>query len=72
MLYINHPDVQVQSLDLDGALVVDAHPGAAITIDGLRVRNRGWEWQALKKGNSAAEHERIRYGNVGTHIALHA
>lgn len=64
MLYINHFDVQVQSLDLDGALVVEAEPGASITIDGLQVHNRGWEWQPLKEGNSAAEHERIRYANT--------
>lgn len=60
MLYINHPDVQVRSLDLDGAMVVEAHPGTTITIDGLQVCNRGWEWQPLKEGSSAAEHERIR------------
>ncbi|KAL3138028.1 hypothetical protein ABBQ38_005262 [Trebouxia sp. C0009 RCD-2024] len=60
MLYIDHFDVQVQSLDLDGALVVEAQPGASVTIDGLQVHNRGWEWQPLKEGNSAAEHEKIR------------
>ena len=60
MLYINHADVHVQSLDLDGALVVEAQPGSTITIDGLYIHNQGWEWQPLKEGNGSAEHERIR------------
>lgn len=70
MLYIDHFDVQVQSLDLDGALVVEAQPGASVTIDGLQVHNRGWEWQPLKEGNSAAEHEKIRYANTAADIVL--
>lgn len=60
MLHISHSDVQVQSLDLDGALVVEAQPGTAITINGLKVQNEGWEWQALSDGDDAAEHEKIR------------
>ena len=62
VLYINHPDVQVQSLDLQGALVVEAQQGTAITIDGLKIQNEGWEWQPLHDNDTAAEHEMIRYG----------
>ena len=60
MLCITHPDVYVHCLDLDGALVVEGQQGGTITIDGLQIHNKGWEWQSLKEGNSAAEHERIR------------
>lgn len=60
MLYINHSDVYVKSLDLDGALVVEGQQGSTVTIDGLQVHNKGWEWQPLKESSSTAEHERIR------------
>lgn len=60
MLCINHPEVYVRSLDLDGALVVEGQHGSTITIDGLQIHNEGWEWQSLSEGNSAAEHEKIR------------
>lgn len=60
VLCINHPDVYVCSLELDGALVVEGREGSTITIDGLQIHNEGWEWQSLKEGNSAAEHEKIR------------
>ena len=60
MLYINHSDVAVECLDLDGALVVEGQQGSSITIDGLQVHNEGWEWQPLEDSSSAAEHERIR------------
>lgn len=60
MLCITHPDVYVHSLDLDGALVVEGQQESTITIDGLQLHNEGWEWQSLKEGNSAAEHEKIR------------
>ena len=34
-------DVRLESLDLDGTLVVRAAPGAAVVVTGLRVRNGG-------------------------------
>lgn len=60
MLCITHPDVYVHSLELDGALVVEGQQQRTINIDGLKIHNEGWEWQSLKEGNSAKEHEKIR------------
>ncbi len=61
MLYINHADVQVQSLDLKGALVIEGQQGVVITIDGLQVNNKGWEWRALRDSDDSEEHQKIRY-----------
>lgn len=60
MLYINHAGVQVLSLDLNGALVVEGGLGANITIDGLKVNNAGWEWHALTENEASEEHQKIR------------
>ena len=60
VLYINHAGVQVCSLDLKGALVVEGRPGADITIDGLKVDNAGWEWHALTDNEASEEHQKIR------------
>jgi UDP-sugar pyrophosphorylase len=37
-------DVEVSGLDLDGALVLRATQGAKLSVRGLNVRNRGWEF----------------------------
>jgi hypothetical protein len=36
-------DVVIRSLDLDGALIVRCVRGKKVVIDGLVVKNRGWE-----------------------------
>ena len=61
MLHIDHADVQIQSLQLDGALVVRADHDSPIVIDDLNVNNQGWEWRPLTDGDDAAEHEKIRF-----------
>jgi len=60
MLYINHADVQVRSLDLRGALVVEGQQDVDITIDGLQVDNAGWQWHALQDTDNSKEHQKIR------------
>ena len=62
VLVINAPDVAMESLVLDGALVVDAVPGASVTIDGLSVDNSGWKWMALKPDKPMKEEWAIRWG----------
>jgi UDP-sugar pyrophosphorylase len=52
--------LRINSLDLDGALVVDTAPEAHLTIDGLRVQNAGWKWQALKPDKPMTEEQFIR------------
>jgi UDP-sugar pyrophosphorylase len=59
-LVVNGAGVRIKSLDLDGAMVVDAAPGAAVCIDGARVRNAGLKWQALKPEKPMTEEQFIR------------
>ena len=59
-LVISGADVSIRGLDLDGAMVVEAGPGARVVIDGARVRNGGWRWQALKPEKPMTEEQSIR------------
>lgn len=43
-LILDGPDIHIKNLRVDGALVVKAAPGAHVTIDGLTVSNKGWQW----------------------------
>ena len=49
-LIIRGSNVSIQDLDLDGTLTAEAGQYATITIDGARIKNRGWAWQPVKKG----------------------
>merc|ERR1712137_106403 len=52
MLMVTGPGasrVKIESLDLDGALVIDVSAGGQITIDGLCIRNDGWVWCGLEE-----------------------
>lgn len=60
MLYINHANVQVRSLDLRGALVVEGQQDVDITINGFQVNNAGWQWLALQDSDNSEEHQKIR------------
>ena len=66
-LVISGADVHIKSLDLDGALVVDAAPGARLVIDGLRVQNKGWKWQALNPNKPMTEEQMIRFACLPHH-----
>lgn len=52
--------VVFKALDLDGALTVDAAPGARIVVDGLSVRNAGWAAIELNDDKPAPEELRMR------------
>lgn len=60
VLVVNGRDVTIESLRLDGALVVDAVPGAHLTIDGLHVHNDGWRWMGLSPNKPMTEIMAIR------------
>ncbi|CAL5221642.1 g3868 [Coccomyxa viridis] len=59
-LVIEEGDVEIKSLDLDGALVVPKTGGAKVTVDGLKVQNAGWKWRALKPDKPMTEEQYIR------------
>lgn len=56
-LVVTGEDIRVQNLELDGALVIDVADGASLRIDGLAVRNRGWEFVELSDAEQAAAEE---------------
>ena len=60
MLYINHDDVEVRSLNLKGALVVDEQQSGKVLLDNLNIDNQGWEWRATEATDDAEEHQKIR------------
>lgn len=61
VLVINGADVHIKALSVDGALVVNAVPGAHVTLDGLEVQNQGWRWMGLHPNKPMTEEEAIRY-----------
>lgn len=54
------PAITLASVDIDGALVIDAVPGAIVTLDGVTVRNGGWRYIELSDDKPAAEEARMR------------
>lgn len=57
-LVLDGEGIRVESLDLDGALVVKAGPKARVVVRDAVVRNGGWRLVAI--GEEAVEEERIR------------
>eukprot|EP00296_Roombia_truncata_P000033 JP435690.1.p1 GENE.JP435690.1~~JP435690.1.p1 ORF type:complete len:598 (-),score=237.10 JP435690.1:235-1974(-) len=54
-------DVTIKSLTLDGALYIEAAPGARVVVDGLKVTNKGCALKAVDPNDtSIAESMRIR------------
>lgn len=52
--------VVIEALDLDGALIITAVPGANVTVRRLRVANAGWPIVPLAPGASSPDWVRIR------------
>lgn len=42
-------DITIESLNLDGALWIEAVEGARITVHDLSVKNEGWQFVALSE-----------------------
>lgn len=63
VLVLSGRDIQIKSLELEGALFAEVGPRASLVIEGATVKNRGWAWQAVKEGpgkRPATEEEAIR------------
>jgi len=69
-LVLDGANIFIKSLRLNGALVIKAAPGAKVTVDGLTVSNKGWEWKALEEGEAAEEYLQIRGFRLRCHEAL--
>jgi len=60
-LVLDGADISIVGLQLDGALVVKAVPGAVVTIEKLAVKNAGWRWELIdEKDPAIPEVDRIR------------
>lgn len=57
-LVVRGSGVTIHSLVLDGALEVEAEPGASIDVRALVVCNRGWEFRELSDAEMAAADEK--------------
>jgi UDP-sugar pyrophosphorylase len=57
-LIVEGAGVKIESLELDGALVIKACPGAFVTVKDLKVSNKGWRFE--KCGADAPEIDRLR------------
>eukprot|EP00545_Synedropsis_sp_CCMP1620_P009265 CAMPEP_0119009560 /NCGR_PEP_ID=MMETSP1176-20130426/4452_1 /TAXON_ID=265551 /ORGANISM="Synedropsis recta cf, Strain CCMP1620" /LENGTH=686 /DNA_ID=CAMNT_0006962097 /DNA_START=118 /DNA_END=2178 /DNA_ORIENTATION=+ len=62
--------IVIKHLDLDGALVINACDGAQVTVDGLKVSNKGWVFEEVGddvpetvsiRGYTMAKHETAEY-----------
>lgn len=52
-LLLDGEQVEVGALRLDGALIVQAVPGAKVRVDGLSVSNSGWSFRPLRPEEDA-------------------
>eukprot|EP00912_Choanoflagellata_sp_UC4_P002300 UC4_evm2s1447 len=59
-LVVRGEGVTIGSLDLDGALVIEAARGTKLHVDGLVVRNKGWRRSALRDEYDYPEELKIR------------
>jgi hypothetical protein len=50
----------IRDLQVDGALVIRTGNDSHVTVNGLRVQNKGWELQELDPNVEYPEHVRIR------------
>ena len=56
-LVVRGAAVEIHSLELDGALVIEVADGASLVINSLAVKNDGWEFRELSDDEQAREEE---------------
>lgn len=59
-LVLEGQHLKVKNLDLDGALVIRTGPDCHVTVDGLKVQNKGWELEEIPEGADVPETVAIR------------
>jgi len=59
-LVVEGPDVKIQALDLNGALIIKAVPGAVVDIQHLKVHNDGYSLVPLEAGETVEDSIKIR------------
>lgn len=66
-LVLKGDKVEIKDLDLDGALVVLVSDEAELTIDGLKVENKGWTLEEIPEGEEVPETVSIRGYTMAKH-----
>lgn len=66
-LVLDGNGIVIKNLDLDGALVIKVCDGAELTIDGLKVRNKGWELEEIPVDADVPETVSIRGYTMAKH-----
>lgn len=66
-LVLDGHHLMIKNLDLDGALVIRAGDQTHVTIDGLRVQNKGWEFVENEPGKEYPEPVSIRGYTMAKH-----
>ena len=66
-LVVKGNDIVIESMDIDGALVLDVCDGASLTVDGLKVQNKGWTLEELPEGQDVPESVSIRGYTMAKH-----
>lgn len=59
-LVLEGQDIEIDDLDLDGALVIRACKGATVRLKGLRIRNSGWPLVNLDPEGNHSEVDAMR------------
>ena len=52
-LIVEGSGVTLKNVEIDGTLVIKACEGAEVVVDGLKVKNKGWEWKPIGKGGGS-------------------
>jgi UDP-sugar pyrophosphorylase len=66
-LILEGQNLTIKDLDLDGALVVRAGEDSHVTVDGLKVQNKGWELVENKPDEDLEETVAIRGYTMAKH-----
>merc|ERR1712071_595180 len=69
-LVLEGESLKVKNLDLDGALVIRTGHDCEVEVDGLVVRNRGWEMVEVKDGDDVPETVAIRGYTMAKHEVM--
>ena len=66
-LVLDGHHLKIKNLDLDGALVIRAGDHTHVTVDGLKIRNKGWELVENEPGKNYPETVSIRGYTMAKH-----
>ncbi|KAL7541053.1 hypothetical protein ACHAXR_012370 [Thalassiosira sp. AJA248-18] len=69
-LVLEGEDLKVKNLDLDGALVIRTGHDCDVTVDGLVVRNKGYDAEEIPEGADVPEEVAIRGYTMSKHEVM--